>query len=85
MKKQFLSLAVVLAMFSCSDNEVIRSSRSNSKKNYLPRKKLIQLLRTSLESTGDFNWGLLKMLHTIWSAVKHGDDILTIGYGTSKK
>ncbi|WP_422090530.1 S8 family peptidase [Tenacibaculum ovolyticum] len=81
MKKKLLSLAIVLAMFSCSDNELLEAPEQ--KKELLTKKEINTIIKKSLESTGDFNW-TTQELHTIWSAVKHGDDILTIGYGTSK-
>ncbi|MBA6155616.1 S8 family serine peptidase [Tenacibaculum sp. S7007] len=81
MKKQLLSLAIVLAMFSCSNNETLEIAEQQ--KELLSKKEINTIIKTSLESTGDFNWGDQEA-HTIWSAVKQGEDILTIGYGTSK-
>ncbi len=81
MKKQLLSLAVVLAMFSCSNNETFEMVEQQ--KELLSKKEINTIIKTSLESSGDFKWGA-QDAHTIWSAVKHGEDILTIGYGTSK-
>lgn len=81
MKKQLLSLAVVLAMFSCSNNENLEIVEQQ--KELLTKKEINSIIKTSLESTGDFNWGSQEA-NTIWSAVQHGEGILTIGYGTSR-
>lgn len=81
MKKKLLSLAVVLAMFSCSSNETLEIAEQQ--KELLSKKEINTIIKSSLESKGDFNW-TDQDVNTIWSAVKHGENILTIGYGTSK-
>jgi hypothetical protein len=81
MKKQMLAFAILLAMFSCSDNEILETPEQQ--KEQLTKKEINTIIKSSLESTGDFNW-TSQEAHTIWSAVKHGESILTIGYGTSK-
>ena len=81
MKKKILSLAIVLAMFSCSNNETLEVQEEQNE--LLSKKEINSIINTSLQTTGDFNW-TTQNAHTIWSAVKHGENILTIGYGNSK-
>ena len=81
MKKRILSLAIVFAMFSCSNNETLEMQEEQSE--LLSKKEINAIINTSLQTTGDFNW-TTQNAHTIWSAVKHGENILTIGYGNSK-
>jgi serine protease len=81
MKKTILSLAVIAMMFSCSKNEEIPVQEEQSE--LMSRKEINAKIKESVETTGDFRWSETDA-HTIWSAVKHGDEILTIGYGTSK-
>ncbi|WP_299122082.1 S8 family serine peptidase [uncultured Tenacibaculum sp.] len=81
MKKQILSLAIVFAMFSCSQNDNLEVSDPQG--DVLSKKEINAIINKSLQSTGDFEW-TSQEVNTIWSAVKHGENILTIGYGTSK-
>ena len=81
MKKTLLSLAIVLAMVSCSDNENIEVQETQ--KELLSKKEINQKIESSLQQTGDFKW-TNQTAHFIWSAVTHGENILTIGYGTTK-
>ncbi|CAM1368806.1 Serine protease, subtilisin family [Tenacibaculum sediminilitoris] len=81
MKKIFLSLAIVLTMVSCSNDD--ESLEVKQVQDLLTQKEINAKINTSLQETGDFNW-MSQDAHTIWSAVNHGDNILTIGYGTSK-
>ncbi|TYP97991.1 subtilase family protein [Tenacibaculum adriaticum] len=81
MKKTMLSLAVVITMFSCSKNEEIPVQEEQAE--VLSRKEINAKIKESVETTGDFRWSNSDV-HTIWSALKHGNDILTIGYGISK-
>lgn len=84
MKKKILSLAIVLAMFSCSNNELLETQGELvNQSELLTKKEINSIISTSLKTTGDFNWNTQKA-HTIWSAIEHGENILTIGYGTSK-
>ncbi|KAB1155239.1 S8 family serine peptidase [Tenacibaculum aiptasiae] len=81
MKKQILSLAIVLAMFSCSQNDNLEIA--DPQNDVLSKKEINAIINKSLKSTGDFDW-TSQEVNTIWSAVNHGENILTIGYGTSK-
>lgn len=85
--KKILSLAIVLAMFSCSNNEVLETQTEqaviSNQSELLTKKEINSIIENSLKTTGDFKWNKQEA-HTIWSALKHGENILTIGYGTSK-
>lgn len=83
MKKQLLSLGIILAMISCSTNETFEETTTNQPQELLTKTEINKIIQTSLEAKGDFNWSE-QDVHTIYSALKHGNDILTIGYGTSK-
>ncbi|WP_440120992.1 S8 family peptidase [Tenacibaculum sp. Ill] len=81
MKKKLLSLTVVLTMISCSNNDETLDIKQDQ--DLLTKKEINSKIKTSLEETGDFKW-MSQDAHIIWSAVNHGESILTIGYGTSK-
>ena len=84
MKKHILGIAIVFAMFSCSHhNESIEESTIQQKE-ILSKKEINSIIETSLQKTGDFNW-TEQDVNTIFSALQHGNNILTIGYGTSKE
>ncbi|CAA0152735.1 Probable S8 subtilisin family serine endopeptidase precursor [Tenacibaculum maritimum] len=83
MKKTILSLSVVLAMFSCSQHETIDLGEAVQQGDLLSRTEINKVIDNSLQATGDFRWSSVDA-HTIYSAVKLGDNILTIGYGASK-
>ncbi|WP_428740893.1 S8 family peptidase [Tenacibaculum sp.] len=81
MKKHFLSLAVVLAMMSCSNNDETLQVKQDQ--DLLTQKEINAKINKSLQETGDFSW-MSQDVQTIWSAINYGENILTIGYGTSK-
>ncbi|AZJ36594.1 S8 family serine peptidase [Tenacibaculum singaporense] len=81
MKKILLSLTVVLTMISCSNNDEALDIKQDQ--DLLTKKEINSKIKESLQKTGDFKW-MSQDAHTIWSAVNHGENILTIGYGTSK-
>lgn len=49
----------------------------------LNRQEINLTIEKSLETEGDFNWNEASD-RMLWSAVSHGDNILTIGYGKSE-
>lgn len=81
MKKTLLSLTVVLTMISCSNNDETLDIKQDQ--DLLTKKEINSKIKESLQKRGDFKW-MSQDAHTIWSAVNHGENILTIGYGTSK-
>ncbi|CAM1374237.1 S8 family peptidase [Tenacibaculum xiamenense] len=82
MKKHILSLGIILAMFSCTHNESIEESTIQQRE-LLTKKEINDIIRKSIETSGDFLWSD-QDVHTIYSALKHGNDILTVGYGSTK-
>lgn len=83
MKKITLTIAVVLTMFSCSNNEEIQEQElTQAQDNLLSRAEINATINGSIETSGDFIWSDTDA-NTIWSALKHSNEILTIGYGTS--
>lgn len=81
MKKYLLSLTVVLAMVSCSKNDETLDTKQDQE--LLTKKEINAKIDLSLQQTGDFNW-MSQDAHTIFSAVSHGENVLTIGYGETK-
>ncbi|MFZ3575598.1 S8 family peptidase [Tenacibaculum finnmarkense] len=81
MKKQLVSLAIVITMFSCTNDTVLEMPVKQNE--VLSKQEINRIIEKSLKTTGNFNWNT-QSAHTIWSAVKHGQNILTIGYGSSK-
>lgn len=82
MKKTILTITVLLTMFSCSNNEDL-TEQEVIQPDLLSRKEINTKIKESLESTGDFIWGDTDV-NTIYSALKLSNEILTIGYGSSK-
>ncbi len=84
MKKLILSLAIATLIVSCSrDEEIPQSDLQLEQQNELLSKEEInKKIQASIDNTGDFDW-METDARTIWSAIKHGDNLLTIGYGAS--
>ncbi|SNR16717.1 S8 family peptidase [Tenacibaculum jejuense] len=81
MKKLLLTLAVAGAIVSCSTNdETTDQIVPEQQTELLSKSQINNLIKESLESSGDFNW-MDTNAQTIWSAIQHGDNLLTIGYG----
>ena len=83
MKKQILSLGIILAMLSCSTNDDSFEVTNIQQQELLTKSEINKVIKESLEAKGDFKWSE-QNVHMIWSALKHGNNILTIGYGNSK-
>ncbi len=81
MKRILLSLTMVAVLFSCSKNEEVPVQEQQQ--DQLSRKEINAKIKASIEATGDFLWSNADV-HTIWSALQHGENLLTIGYGASK-
>lgn len=82
MKKTLIIVAVVLTILSCTKDEEI-SIQDIEQSSELSEKEINEKIKESLKATGDFIWSDSDA-NTIWSALQYGDNILTIGYGTSK-
>lgn len=84
MKKVFMLLAVALMVVSCSENnnETILPLAQDSNSKLMSKDAINKEIKSSIETTGDFDW---KSADTqlIYSAVMHGEGVLTVGYGTS--
>ncbi|MFV0248017.1 MAG: S8 family peptidase [Tenacibaculum sp.] len=87
MKKQVLIFGILLTIFSCSTNELIENELIeeviDQPKELLSKSEINKIIQESLEEKGDFKWSE-QDVHTIYSALKHSNNILTIGYGSSK-
>ncbi|CAL2084764.1 S8 family peptidase [Tenacibaculum sp. 190524A02b] len=83
MRKKLLSLGIIVTMFSCTNNEPLQEVTTQEQKEVLTKTEINNLIKESIQSNGDFYWNDQNP-HTIWSALKHGNNILTIGYGNSK-
>ncbi len=83
MKKLLLGLVAILAITSCSKDEEVPAQSNDLQTKLLSKQEINAKIKESVDNTGDFDW-MSTDANTIWSAVKHGNDLLTIGYGTSK-
>ena len=88
MKKQKLSLLalVLLTIWACTKDESVFESDSLDSKELQFSKKPLSIeeinskISQTIKKTGDFDWSK-ENEHFLWSAVTHGQNILTIGYG----
>ena len=88
MKKQKLSLLalVLLTIWACTKDESVFESDSLDSKELQFSKKPLSIeeinskISQTIKKTGDFDWSKQNE-HFLWSAVTHGQNILTIGYG----
>jgi len=85
MKKQLLGAMclMLLSAVSCTNedlaSEVIQEEAIESQE-LLSRIQINEVIDSSLETTGDFNWKDASD-QVLWSALNHGEFILTVGYG----
>lgn len=85
MKKNFfkLLLLVVMVLVSCSKDEPNIESQSGAvqfPKDPLTIEQINSRISETIENTGDFDWNAVDE-HFLWSAVVHGQNVLTVGYG----
>ncbi|WP_452221699.1 S8 family peptidase [Lacinutrix salivirga] len=87
MKK--LSIGLLLLGFlifnACSKDDVVPTQEelSQTQQDFskpLTIKQINDKINDFIKTKGEFNWNLVSD-HTLWSAIHHGDNILTIGYG----
>ncbi len=76
-------MAIAMAIVSCSKNEDIPQENTTQQTELLTKEQINAKIQESIDLKGDFFW-METDAHTIWSAIKHGDNMLTIGYGDSK-
>ena len=88
MKKILLSVAVLSLFFNMSctkeeDSDLVNTNSNITKtqqQNPLSVEQINQIIKDQIENTGDFDWSQSSDL-VLWSALKYGENILTIGYG----
>lgn len=89
MKKILLrvaSLAILLNVSCSKDNLDLNIDDQTSEleqENPLTVQEINQIIDEQIQSKGDFNWNETSDF-VLWSALKHGENILTIGYGSEK-
>ncbi len=85
MKRNFvrLLLLVVIALTSCSKEDAIIENQPKNlqfPKEPLTVKQINSKISETIDKTGDFDWNAVDE-HFLWSAVVHGQNVLTVGYG----
>jgi len=88
MRSKLLQLSVIflLVMGGCTKEESFDADPiiiEAPQKDPLTAKQVNQKIEESLRAKGSFNWKDASD-HLLWSAVKNGDNIVTIGFGNSK-
>ena len=75
-------LLLAIAIVSCSKEESnIIEEESVTPKDPLSVQEINQQIDQEIRNTGDFDWNQTSD-HFLWSAIKHGDNILSIGFGS---
>src|SRR5690554_4861780 len=84
MKRVYTLVVLVLALtiVSCSKDTIMEIDQEVQQ---LPTEPLTidqinQRISNSIEKTGDFDWNK-EDAHFLWSALTHGQYVLTVGYG----
>jgi len=82
-----LGAALILIAVSCSKEESATAPLEEAaveldQKDPLSISEINQIIENELQSKGDFNWSETSEL-MLWSALQHGEGVLTIGYGDS--
>ena len=84
MKKMYTLVVLLLAitMASCSKDAIIDSELEAVQfpKDPLTVEQINQRISESIRTTGDFDWNK-EDAHFLWSALTHGQNVLTVGYG----
>ncbi|WP_298895882.1 S8/S53 family peptidase [uncultured Psychroserpens sp.] len=85
MKKMYLKVLLLIAitMVSCSKEDTtieIESQDVQFPKDPLTVDQINSRISQTIRETGDFDWSK-EDAHFLWSAVVHGQNVLTIGYG----
>ncbi|PQJ22905.1 S8/S53 family peptidase [Tenacibaculum sp. SG-28] len=83
MKKKLTILGVFLIMASCSKDELVLPDNQQEGQELLSKAEINTIIEKSLKTTGDYLW-FKQDANVIWSALEHSDNMLTIGYGTTK-
>lgn len=84
MKKIYALVALILAItiVSCSKDTIIEpeSETLQFPKEPLSVEQINQRITESINTSGDFDWNK-ENAHFLWSALTHGQYVLTVGYG----
>nr|WP_321246310.1 S8 family serine peptidase [uncultured Psychroserpens sp.] len=85
MKKMYLKVVLLLAitLVSCTKEETTIQTESQEiqfPKDPLTVQDINNRISETIRATGDFDWSK-EDAHFLWSAVVHGQNVLTIGYG----
>ncbi|MBR9914771.1 MAG: S8 family serine peptidase [Algicola sp.] len=85
MKRMYLKVMLLLAItiVSCAKEDAIieiESQEHQFPEDPLTVQEINQRISETLRATGDFDWNKVDA-HFLWSAVIHGQNVLTIGYG----
>ncbi len=79
-------LLLVITVVSCSKEEIntIQEQQLIFPKEALTIQQINSKIDQTLREKGDFDWNMVDE-HFLWSAVVHGDNLLTIGYGSKNE
>ncbi|WP_282043677.1 S8 family peptidase [Winogradskyella flava] len=85
MKKNLFMLLLlsVIVFVSCSEEDASFESQPKKLQNLkepLSIKQINSQISKTIKDTGDFDWSAVDE-HFLWSAIAHGQNVLTIGYG----
>lgn len=84
MKRMYTLVVLLLAttIVSCSKDTIIEteSEALQFPENPLTVEQINQRISESIRTTGDFDWNK-ENAHFLWSALTHGQNVLTVGYG----
>ncbi len=87
MKKLILSLGVLTALVSCNSNDSVdikKQEQEQKQQELLSTAQINTIIEKSIKDSGDFIWSD-QNAHVIWSALSYSENLLTIGYGSSKE
>ncbi|EPR74211.1 hypothetical protein ADIWIN_0788 [Winogradskyella psychrotolerans RS-3] len=75
-------LLIAITIVSCSKDTVNETEAESAEfsENPLTIEQINQRISESIRTTGDFDWNN-ENAHFLWSALMHGQNVLTVGYG----
>lgn len=81
--KSFILLLITIVACSKSD-EIVQEESVNYQKDPLSISEINSKISETLSTKGNFNWSNTDA-HFLWSALVHGNNILTVGYGSENE
>ncbi|MGV6829320.1 MAG: S8 family peptidase [Flavobacteriales bacterium] len=83
--KNYLLFTLFIFLVSCTQDQILDDSISKNlekaqEQKLLSKTEINKIIESSLKNTGNFNWKQVTD-QVLWSAVVHGNNVLTIGYG----